>query len=669
MTFTPLPLRLDDVCDDVCLAFSRAVRGIVGTEWRPRNVGTTATILVTSRQWDAVLEDADLAGHIRQLTEAVARVVDVRTCGKRAIGSRLKRLLASLQAADDAVRSAVAEVAWFVPPDSEASAVRAVRTIATLLDRGVAALVRSLANEIEPESWSVARDSFRRMELWIWLLSERPAPAAMSVFERVLNLPAGLFDTSRGLSWTSALFSEWAVRGDELDSRLRAQLPHLLESSGELTDKLRMHLTQLLCSPRPFLAQRAAVAARDLVRRALNNDHDKCLDAIASTARRNPELESSHRRFLKAFNEFNGAATAQDAALAAGRLYHVVAEGYLCKVGRVAVRLLGKPADGSMLTKLSQQFGSMSHEPVCAMLNPFMKPKWRNAVAHEHVWWDSVMEKVHFGAEVEDPELVVDIAVGAREICQAFETGVAVAMWEAGHPNQLIDTSNEVSSTQLAMQTLGRCGIMVTDYQRAGAVVMFRVPTISIETLGRLLSALVATSIHLDAVERWIVRQDDVAMPDLVVPGEAVSATLECLEVGSDGGKVIDTGISWLPLIVTALRACDTESEVIVNAIVALASSQVLGEHQRLRSELVVGDVGATQEFAGMMLRLERIMRAVIDLAQPEVQPMLRSYLQLVSRVRVTFVLNPKLVEHPVYRELLIALRSATPAKFPWIRN
>ncbi|HEX7305345.1 hypothetical protein, partial [Lentzea sp.] len=227
--------------------------------------------------------------------------------------------------------------------------------------------------------------------------------------------------------------------------------------------------------------------------------------------------------------------------------------------------------------------------------------------------------------------------------------------------------SDEVTRTQDVMLTLGRMGVVVSDYRRVGAVVSFKVPTISIATLGIVISAFIASSAHLSGVERWVIKQEDSSVPELVISAEAVATTVECLGVSADGRKTIDTGTSPLPVIAAALCAHGMEPGVVVNALVALASSHVLGEHQRLTADLSSGDAEAVQELAAMMMRLELALGAAIKLVQLDAQDMLQSYLRLVRRAHEAFVSAPQTVHHSERWELSVALQSARPAKLPWI--
>ena len=307
-----------------------------------------------------------------------------------------------------------------------------------------------------------------------------------------------------------------------------------------------------------------------------------------------------------------------------------------------------------MLTDLSRRLTALSNEPICALLASCILPAWRNSTAHELVSWDPVRQLVDLDGELVETEAIVGEAQRAREICQAFETGVAVAMWEAGNPNAGLDSNNEVGLTMSTMMALGDAGIVVHKYRRAGDTVRLTVPTMAISSLPWFLVALVRASVHLEGVERWEVLQQDEGRPPLVISAAAIAETIGCAVFNENGDKVIGSGVSPLPMIADALFSHGAGVGAVVNTVIALASSQVVGEHQRLR---VGSGASGAGEWSATVAEAERAIEATLRLVDDSGRDLLDSYLRVLRRAR----------ESGDVGELMVALRSAQPAQLPWI--
>jgi hypothetical protein len=188
-------------------------------------------------------------------------------------------------------------------------------------------------------------------------------------------------------------------------------------------------LAHLLVSDRPLVTHQAAVAARDLVLRALLSDQSAALDAIAEEVSDQPYGYSVHRHVVSAVRAFNQVSEPADLLRFAMEMYLSVAEGDVARVGRLTLQLLGKQvAPATTLGPLVRTLTAMHGEPMCALLSSSVKLAWRNAIAHGRGRWDSVHQSALLGDEHVDLYAICDEALRAHAICEGFEAGVAVAL-------------------------------------------------------------------------------------------------------------------------------------------------------------------------------------------------------------------------------------------------
>jgi hypothetical protein len=388
---------------------------------------------VTTRQWWAAFDDSDLPILCDRLDSAAACLLDVRKGSARQAGRRLPGLIADLATAHENLQRVAGELGRFNPPDDDLALARSIADTAQLCYEYAAVVLECAASGFDTAPLTHASELREQLEQMVSALEDVDCahdaePERNLRFERVLGLSTAAMSAGDGLTYASRVAAAWEQH-PELDERLRAQLPHLLDPGISLQDTVRRHLAHLLVSDRPLVAHQAAVAARDLVLRALSSDQPAALDAIAKEVLDQPYGYGVHRQVVSAVRAFNQVSEPADLLRFAMQMYLSVAEGDVARVGRLTLQLLGRQVAPAMtLGPLVRTLTAMHGEPMCALLSSSVKLAWRNAIAHGRGRWDSVHQSALLGDEHVDLYAICDEALRAHAICEGFEAGVAVAL-------------------------------------------------------------------------------------------------------------------------------------------------------------------------------------------------------------------------------------------------
>lgn len=306
---------------------------------------------------------------------------------------------------------------------------------------------------------------------------------------------------------------------------------------------------------------------------------------------------------------------------------------------------------------------------MCVLLASCIRPAWRNAIAHEQVWWDSGLQQAMLAGEAVEPRILADAALRAHEICAGFEAGIAVALNQAGNPHERgAATENEIARDIYALLALGESGITVSGLHREGATLRLRVNPLTIETMPSLLGALISATAHAPEVKVWEIRQTR-DRPPLRISTEAIQAALTCSEAGGAGHRVIEMPTAGLPLIFSGLLNHDPASPFIIPSLIALAASGIVGERGRLAPRLAASDEQAFAELSRTMERTARAVEAAATLAAPGERPMLRAFARLVLGVRRQVSgAEPSAAAQGIHA-IEVAFRSSAPARLPWLND
>lgn len=676
MSAPGLPVVLGDVSSDVRAAVEGCLRGL---QRRGATVTTSGTpvrcVPITALQWRISLHDSGLPSACQALDEAAVHLLEVRGKPPGDVGRCLPGLVGGLTAAHELIQALVRDLGRFAPPEIEGESALAVIEVGRLTHAFVITLLECAAKGFDGKVWEFARGLARRRDDVLFGVS---TPEAVNRaddelrFERSLGLSTAKLAAGDGLSFASRVTAAWAHQSDALDGRLYAQLPHLLNPSIVLSNKVRLHLAWLSVCDRPLVAHRAAVAGRDLVRRVLVANPESCLSTIAeqATQEQEPGMYFTHQGLVKAVRAFKRATDPSEQMRPALQMYHPVMEGDVRRVARVILRLLGRQVgDDTTLTVLTEQLAAKADEPISALLASCVQPAWRNAIAHEQVWWDSAQQRAMLASESVDPSIIADAALRAHEICAGFETGVAVALNEAGNPHVLEPgTGNEVARSIYLLLALGEAGVAASKLQREGTTVRLQVEPLTVQSMSQLLGALILAAAYSPEVKLWDIRQST-NRPPFLIANDAITAALSFADIDDRGQRTIEMPISGLPLILSGLINHDPDATSIVSSTIALAAVNIIGERDRLTPRLAAADAQASAELLRTMARTARAVEAAATLADPAPQRMLDAFVRLVSDLHRQLTHAAPAVAVAGLAAVELAFRLSAPARLPWLED
>ena len=104
------------------------------------------------------------------------------------------------------------------------------------------------------------------------------------------------------------------------------------------------------------------------------------------------------------------------------------------------------------------------------MLVSCAKRQWRNAIAYSQAHWDPVAEEAALGTERMEPAAIEAAAMAAFDLCAGFETGVAVALNNAGNPHHQAVHMGHLGWSAHVMRIHGSRGIEANGFRRHGTM-------------------------------------------------------------------------------------------------------------------------------------------------------------------------------------------------------
>jgi hypothetical protein len=605
------------------------------------------------------------------LDSAAACLLDVRKSSARQAGRRLPGLVVDLAAAHKNLQQVVGGLGRFNPPEIDLALAREFADTAQLCYEYATGVLECVADGFDTAALTRASELREQLERTVSGLkavdcAHDDAPERDLRFERALGLSAAAMPAGDGLTYASWAAAAWDQH-PELDERLRAELPHLLDPAVSLQDTVRRHLAHLLVSDRPLVAHQAAVAARDLVLRALSADQSAALDSIAKEVLDQPYGYSVHRHVVSAVRAFNQASEPADLLRFAAQVYLSVAEGDIARVSRLTLQLLGRQvAPATTLGPLVHTLTAVHGEPMCALLSSSVKLAWRNAIAHGRWRWDSVHQSALLGNEHVDLYAIYDEALRAHAICVGFEAGVAVALNQAGNPHESGNASvDEIGLMIRIGQTLGAAGLPVSRLDQEGTTVRPLIPPLTILTMDKLHAALIQIAVHGGGALNWDIRQPG-DRPAYRISTEAIDAVLALRDTSSTGESVIEFPISGLPMILSGLLAHDPGSASITPSLIALAAVNIIGERERLTAMLAADDAAARASLLRTINRTARAVDAAAVLADPGRKAHLLACARLIAKVGQDLQAG-EVLDAASMQPLEVALRSSAPARIPWL--
>lgn len=669
-----IPDRLGTVDAASCQA-ARSVSAHAGIS-APARAGlqhqVTGFVPVTRTQWISILEDADLLALQDGITDAAAAVLRLRSESGRLIGRNLPALLRRLNAAVESVVSEADEVARFRPPRTGLPDWWSVRVLADAALCAGELIFACVAQGWAESPWSAAREHLMTgrsaaLELEAVVATMDSSQPEEDPYLRALGFSESQLHQGTGVSWRARLLAVWMSDAGSLDRRMRRTMRHLLGDSLPLTIKLRVHLATLALSDRPLLAHRTTLQARDLVTSQLMTDRERTCSVIAKGAAREPEMLFLHRSQVEYVAAYNRAKHPDGRARAAMDLYRSVLEGDLKRTSVTVLELLGRRVPDS--PSLSEIQGMLESEgqPMCALLASTIRPGWRNANAHEEFRWDPIGNTLLLRGEAADLDEVILEALRAREICRAFEHGVAVAY---AHNVSLVSRSaaepSYVSRDQSVLDRAGSLGVPVVDISREGTTVRMDVPDLTTLVLRDVCRVILYGAAAEPQVERWEVWQTSSDLPPLIVDCAGTAAGSELADrAGPDADPM---PFAALPMLANAM-SCGGEGPEAASALVlTLAAAHVLGERDRLAADLTRGEAAAAAELLNVVVLVGHGLEAAAQMLEGPGRSDLLTFAGTLAEERGRLANGKPADLVHAFAPALLMLRLHVPLRVPWIR-
>ncbi|MCE6995405.1 hypothetical protein LZG04_11380 [Saccharothrix sp. S26] len=628
------------------------------------------TVRVIARQWWTILEDSRLTSNLLRLETAVAAIVEA--AASPVVSDVGRRVFVALDQVVDACRVVAAMfnvVGWFAPPEHLAG-------MAAVLDRmeevmygfardAVDAAVEGLPEQRWHEvlSYTATRDA---------LIDELRSVAARMpevqepLLETVLGLPGSVIDAGDGLTFAARVSAAWARQSDVLDDRLRETLPHLLDPSMPLMSEVRLHLTGLLLREYPWRAHVAAVAARDLVLAALATDADRCLDVITESVERQNQMYFTHTRISKAVAAVKAARYPEEAADPAANIYLAMAEGDVRRAAVTVLTLLGEDVpDKATLHPLRTRLAAHRDSMACAVLLWCIDTHLRNAIAHSHMEWDAEHQCMVLDGRAVSPHDLMRMTLQAYGTCTGLHAGISVALNQAGNPHhhRPPPTDPSVWDGRL-LDILGSHGIEATRARRQGRTIHIQVPHVTAATLRDHLVGVYHADQIVPHVDDWILAPHD--RPDLLLDA-ATLATARSLTEPDHGDSPSAHVYAIEPVLYAgALFNHGLAPDRIVRSVIGLASSQAVGERNRLLPQWS-SEPAAVAELTSALRHLARGVVAAASLLPESVRDHLDGFAaMLTARCERLGAVHLEQEAREASIQLDWALRSNTPIEIPW---
>ncbi|RLK58694.1 hypothetical protein CLV68_3167 [Actinokineospora cianjurensis] len=631
------------------------------------------TVRVITRQWWAILEDSHLTTGLQDLDTAVVELIGAATSSDMAdLGRRVFGALDQVAEVCRLVATTFEVVGWFAPPEHLAGTAATVDRLEETMYGFVRDVVDVVAEGLPEQRWREVLSYTATRDALIDEL--RSAAANMPqeqelLLETALGLPGSVSDAGDGLTSAARVSAAWTRQSDVLDGRLRVMLPHLLAYSMPLTFEVRLHLTGLLLREHPFRAHVAAVAARDLVLAALAADADRCLDVITESVERQSEMHFTHTRVIKAIAAVNAAQYLEDAADPAANVYLAMMEGDVRRAAVTVLALLGEEVPEKatlhpLRIRLAAHRGSMA----CAVLVSCIDTHLRNAVAHSRMEWDAEHQCMVLDGRAVTPQDLIYMTLQAHSTCTGLHAGISVALNQAGNPHHYRPPLNDHSVWDgRLLEILGSHGIEATRARRHGRTIYIDVPHLTAATLRDYLVGVYEADWVVPHIDDWVLTSPD--RFDLLLDATTLATARSLAESEHDASPSGHVYAIEPVLYAGALFNHGLAPDRIVRSVIGLASSQAIGERDRLLPR-GSAEPAALAELSAALRHLARGAMAAASLLPEQVRVYLDSFAATLSVCRER--LSAIRAEHEV-REASIQLdwawRSNTPIENPWLRE
>ncbi len=510
---------------------------------------------MTAAQWQTVLEDSELLAHVRR---AVRATVDVRTAvggDTRAVGRRLAPATARLIDSIDVLRRHASDVLWFEPPDAESHTAIALSVDAAC--NGTVYLLDSMAaghGAGDRDGGPALADAEASL-----VAALEADPGDEDRVARVYGVPAREIVATR-IRASTALRAAFHGHHDQL-RQITMRLLGFACRDRRVIDELDggLHPLALATDARPLVAHRAARYACDLVHRCAAEDVATTAAAIVEAIDRDRVVYSTHLGIMDTQRAIMTAPDADTYTRTVAELYRAVSEGPLRVAAVGVLRLLGEstPASAGLNEIRSRLLARQEETPLCLMIAEVIVPLWRNARAHEDLYWDPEAETAVFGNQVVDLEDVHRTATRAWATARGYQAGVALGR------SCLPELGRVVDRTEPPRSAIGRDIDLAKLFNAAGLVMaaVDRGParinvTLDLRPgangLGPIGLALVEAAALEPAVERWaVVLGDDI--PTFAISGATARLAANLYGPGPNGEPIFLYPTTFAPLLADAL--------------------------------------------------------------------------------------------------------------------
>jgi hypothetical protein len=486
---------------------------------RLRRPSPNGVVPVSRSGWDTVLNDAGVAAVGRRFLTELLEVVDpaLRSSAKRlrAVTNQFVRVVASIE--DDL---------WYLDAFLP-SAGRGQTARDALIDAGIAALDYAMdlcdLEAITPHRTNVET----AMADLLAVSGSFPYPddsceAAFGVAFDALLDSTGIFSATRLLSAYYGRYPELVRRLNSLLSVITPEPPNLLDA---------LHPAEaLVLSERPLIALRTAIRIRELINSKLGTDAEGVATPLRELKLGVDRSAANHAGMVRVVTQLKTAETSAERASLSLDLYRRMVEGQLRPWAWTLLRICGRTAPkapelGSLRDQLLAEGLPLLRDAAQSIL-----AQARNASAHEDYLWDDDRGVLIVGdsfVQIEDLERATSLAY-------AFMAG-AECGWtctRSGSPAlaRLLDAEDppgglSAINARTALSHFGTNGLRVGRWKIDAGILSVAIDELPPRGINPCFQAVMWSSRHLGAVNRFIVTLPDSPTPAMDLTRPALDAT------------------------------------------------------------------------------------------------------------------------------------------------